>query len=410
MDTKPAPDQSQAGSTVVTPASADPLAGDAPPLKTSLREIIAKTYADKPVVEPAKPAAAAPAVEPAAVPVKPQSLLSRRAPAAAPPAAAPVTDELPAELPADTPEPTKVNWKKAREVERKLKADLTAKQAEIEALRVQTKSLPADTAELQQLKTERQAMLDRLAVVDLQSHPDFVNQYVKPQQSALAAAKEVLDYSGKEGVDLSGLLGKSVKDFNAEVSKLTEGLNSMDATTVQTSLRTAYTASRGASEALKSSSQLGQALVAKQAQEAKQAFETVFNKVNEFLVTVEPEANASEEDRASAIAHNKAVTDFRAAAEHNAFGKISHTGAAELSVKAALADLLMNHGLPRAEAEYTRVSAQLKAAQAELSALKGSRKVGSVVGDPSAAVAGGVKGNGKQSLHDLVQNVYSRRT
>jgi len=38
------------------------------------------------------------------------------------------------ELPADTPEPTKVNWKKAREVERKLKADLTAKQAEIEAL------------------------------------------------------------------------------------------------------------------------------------------------------------------------------------------------------------------------------------------------------------------------------------
>jgi len=421
MATPSAPSAAPAAASVVPPAVPNPAPAApaaAAPLKTSLRDIINKTYekAAHEAAAPAAPEAPAPATTPAA-PAKPQSILSRK-PAAAPaptpavtPAPAVSTEaDLPTELPAETPEPTKVNWRKSRELERNLRAQLAAKEQELATLGSQLKTYkdatPAEVADAQRIKAEHQALLDEIAVVKLESHPDFRRQYITPRDQALAAAKEVLAYSGKESVDTAALLSLPLKDFNARVAETTKDMNSMDANTVQSSLRAAYTANLAAQQALKNSSQLGQDLVAKQAQEAKQAFEGVIAKVSEFLVPIEAAPNASAEEQQQIAAHNQAVQNFRQSAEKNAFGRVNHAAAAEIATKAALADFLLSHGLPSAEREFNRIKAERDAAIAEANALKGARRSGPVTGDNTGAPPTGAQ---PKTLKEIVAATYRKR-
>jgi hypothetical protein len=419
MATPSAPSAAPAAAPVVLPAAPNPAPAApaaAAPLKTSLRDIINKTY-EKAAQEapPPAPAPAAPAAAPASpAPSKPQSILSRKPVEAPPaPAAAPVASadtDLPTELPAETPEPTKVNWRKSRELERSLKAQLAAKEQELVAIGTQLKtykdSTPADLADSARLKSEHQALLDEIAVVKLESHPDFKKQFIVPRDQAIAAAKEVLGYNGKETVDPAALLSLPLKEFNAKVAEATKDMNSMDATTVQTALRTAYTANISARNQLKNSSQIGQEMVAKQAQEAKQAFEGVMSKVSELLVPIEAAPNATPEEQQQAAAHNQAVQNFRLNAEKNAFSPVSHAKAAEIAAKAAMTDYLVSYGIPSAEREFNKMRVERDAAIAENNALKGARRSGPVTGDNTGTPAAGAK---PKSLKEIVEATFNKR-
>ena len=422
MSTTPAPAPSPAAQTVPAPAPVAP--APAPASKGQqgravVRDALAKAYAGTPATpEPTKvekkveAAAPAPAVEPAKAPVvptpepkKPASLLSRKAEAApAPkvepaPAAAPAVEpasELPEELPKDVPEPTRVNWKKSRELERQLKGQVTEANHKMADLQKQIDTYkaatPADVAEMQRLKDEHKALSDRLAVVDLQYHPDFKRQYVEPQQAALRAASEVLAYNSKEGVDLGAMLAKPQKDFNADVAKLTEGMNSMDATTVQTSLRQAFTLRAQQQAALAKSSEVAQGLAQRAAAESKQTFEEVWGKLSGpdgFLVTVTAADDASPEEKESVTRYNQAVTNVRTAAEQNAFGQLTPQKGAALAGKAAVLDFLQEHGLPRMEAEYRRLLEHDRQVTARLAEITKARSTGPAAGDPAAGGGGG---------------------
>ena len=206
-----------------------------------------------------------------------------------------------------------------------MRTDLTAKAKELEDFRAQAavtrQAAPAEAAEMEKLRAEHKALLDRIAVVDLQNHPDFKRQYVTPRQEAIKAAKEVLDYNGQEGVELDGLLSLPLKAFNAKVAEATKDLNSMDATTVQTSLRLAYTLNNAGKQALSQAGELGQQLVQADAAKAKGVFEKIWEKIDvakDVLVPVDAPDDATPEEKQSFEARNQALTQLRANATPSA--------------------------------------------------------------------------------------------
>ena len=353
---------------------------------------LAKTRQANPPAPSAEPAAAA-AAKPADAPKPAPGIFGRKPevakPADPPKAAELAADALPEELPADTPEPTKVNWKKAREVERKLRGELTSLQTQMETLR---KAAPADQAEMERLKAEHKTLSDRMAVVDLQNHPDFTRQYVQPRQQAIATAKEVLAYNGKESINPESFLDLPLKDFNAKVAEATKDLNSMDATTVQTSLRTAYTTQQAGRTALAKAGELGQQLVQNDAAKGKRAFEQVWSELNqaaELFQPVEADEDASDTEKQQIVARNQAAASLRSAVERNIFGRVDHLEAARLGAKAAVADLFLGHEVPRIAAAYNRLAARNQALEVELAGIKKSRSPGVAVGSPGAAAKGG---------------------
>jgi len=251
-------------------------------------------------------------------------------------------------------------------------------------------------------------------LLDLQNHPDFARQYVAPKQQAIAAAKEVLDYNSKGDVNLEGLLSLPLKEFNAKVAEVTKDMNSMDSTTVQTSLRSAYTTNQAGRAALSKAGELAQQLVQKDASVGKHAFEQIWTELEsgtQVLQPVELPADLTAEERTLFEARNAAVLNLRANAERNVFGNMSTADVAKMGTKAALSDFFLGHEVPRIVAAYNHMHAQYQSVLAENAAMKKSRSPGSVTGDMPAAVTkpNATGSSGKpQALEDLFTGAYGR--
>ncbi len=253
------------------------------------------------------------------------------------------------------------------------------KLADAEAqLNLLRKATPAEVADVERLKTEHKNALDRLAVLDLQNHPDFTRQFVEPKAKALAEASEVLGYNGKAALDPS-ILGKSQKDFNAAVAEMTKDMNSMDATTVQTAMRQAYKLSGDERAALAKASELRSGMAEKEALQTKQAFEKVYGNLGfENLISPkEAPADATPEGKAEVAAYNQALAQTRTIAEKNAFGRLSPDEAATVATKAAYLDIMVQHVVPVLEKGYAAVVAERNALAEELQAIRGLKQPGS---------------------------------
>lgn len=234
---------------------------------------------------------------------------------------------------------------------------------------------PADTAATEALQARLKSAEDRLAVVDLRSHPDFIKQYVAPKTKALAEAKEVLDYSDVKSGDLAQLLTKPTKEFNAVVAKLTEGMNTMDATTVQTALRNAHKLQAGEADVLSRSGELHTQLQQKSAQTAKAAFEAVskdLGPTGDFLQPLEIPEGLAPADKASAEAYNASLSGVQANAEKLAFGRVDERGVATMSYKAATLDHMISHTIPRIQAEYSKLVGIMRQQNEVIKQLRGT--------------------------------------
>lgn len=352
---------------------------------------------------------------------KPSSLLDRKKPQVAPVETAVAPADLPEtklELPADAPEPQKKNFAELRKIANQLRVDATAKAKEIADLKKQLEThqaaTPADLAEMSRLKDEHKAMSDRLAVVDLSNHPDFKRQFVEPRKAAIKEAADVLSYNGRESVDFPSLMAKPLKDFNAGVAELTKDMNSMDSTTVQAALRNAYRLQGEERAALATSSELAQGIVAKSAANHKQAFEETWGNLGEagqFLMPVAAADDAPPEKKQSAADYNQNAAMVKAAAEKNVFGQLTERGAAMLGAKAAILDFLTTHGIPRVEERYGELVALNQQLTAELTALKGAKRTGAVIGDLNAEGASQpIPGkNSTERIHNLVSRTFGRQ-
>ena len=287
----------------------------------------------------------------------------------------------------------RTNFAKLREVakqERLAKAALEKQLADLKAQQeTLAKAAPQDTAEQERLRAEHKAMADRLALVDLKNHPDYVRQYEVPKTAALAEAKEVLDYN-EIPANLESLMGKSLKEFSAEVSKLTKDMNSMDATAVQTSLRNAWKINNDATSALSKSQELAKALSEKSAHAQKQAVEKVwgtFKEAESILAKRPVPEGATPEELAEITSYNEAVQGLRSNYERNAFGRMTEEETARMALKATTFDFIQTHGVRMMDRAYKSMEARAVAAEKQLAELKAARSPGNMGGDPQKATA-----------------------
>ena len=291
----------------------------------------------------------------------------------------------------------RTNFAKLREVakqERLAKAALEKQLADLKAQQeTLAKAAPQDTAEQERLRAEHKAMADRLALVDLKNHPDYVRQYEVPKTAALSEAKEVLDYN-EIPANLESLMGKSLKEFSAEVSKLTKDMNSMDATAVQTSLRNAWKINNDAASALSKSQELAKALSEKSAHAQKQAVEKVwgtFKEAESILAKRPVPEGATPEELAEITSYNAAVQGLRSNYERNAFGRMTEEETAKMALKATTFDFIQTHGVKMMDRAYKGMEARALAAEKQLNELKAARSPGNMGGDPQKATASAPK-------------------
>lgn len=309
----------------------------------------------------------------------------------------------------DMSEKSLTGWKALKtEATAKLRAaeqELANAKAQIEIFRNAT---PAQAADIAQREKEYKAAMDELAVLRVEKHPDFIRQYVEPKKKALSEATEVLTYNGKESVDVTALLGKSPKDFAAAVSEITKDMNQMDATTVQTSLRSAYKLNGEERNALSQSSTLKQEIAQREAQRAKAAFEETFKSLDlkdGLFPAVEIPEDADENEKAEIQRMNQEFASVKTKAEAYAFGKLDERGVAKIAQKAALLDVHMQTVIPRMNTEYQKVRAERDAAVKELKAIRAGKNPGSFTGDSGKAPAP----NGKVSLDSLATQFFTQQ-
>lgn len=352
-------------------------------------------------VDPAEPAKATPAaVEPPAK-VEPPTVLKTEPEKKEPVVVADPIDAW--ELPKNASEESVKNFKEIRAEAKARKVREEAAQAEVTQLKTQLETYrnasPADTAATEQLKAQLKDAHDRLAIVDLKSHPDFVNQYVKPINEALSEAADVLKWNTKEGdplPDLQSLLSKPAKEFNAEVSKLTKDMNTVDASIVVTSLRNAHKLTAKQGEVLSKSGELATALQQKAAQTQKAAFEEVSKNLGpsaDFLQPLEIVDGLSPEDKTAAEGYNASLASVRANAEKLAFGRVDERGVATMSYKAATLDHMIQHTIPRVQAEFRKIANLVKEQNEVIKQLRGGKA-------PEVAKGGG-GGDGKVDVSKM---------
>lgn len=316
-------------------------------------------------------------------------------------APAPVSEADPFPEPEKLSETGRTGWKALKEAEAKSRNEAANFRAQLETYK---KAAPAESADIAELRDKYQKAQDRLALVELESTDWYSTQFSAPKNKALTEAKEVLEYNGVENVDVFGLLGKPRKDFNAAVAEITKNMNSMDAQTVQQSLRQAHDISMREGDAKKNSSQLRQQIEEKNAATHKAEFEKVFSEIGYGDGFFEPNIpdDASAEDKAELIGISQAMKSAKAEAEKNAFGKLSPREAARIATQAAYLKVHVEKVIPRMHKEWASVKAENDTLKAENAKLKKSKNPGSFTGEKSTPAADG----GPNDFSDASAEVY----
>jgi hypothetical protein len=391
-----------------TPAAGTP-GSDPTPLNVSAKSLIADAFKTK-AADPA-PASPTPPESKESIPAQPatkkDSILKQKSEPAKPADPVATPEELPEDklqIPANaSPEAVK-NFKAYKDSMKQILSTVRQELSDTQSrLKVHQSASPADAAKYQAMEAENKAMRDRLAVLDLQSHPDFAKQYTEPKRRELATVSEVLGYNGKEGVELSPLLSKSMKDFNAAASELIKDMNAADAGTVMQSLRRARELHNGESQAIAQSSQLAEQLKSKSAQQQRTAFDEAASEVGDVFATREIAEGMSDEDKASTLAYNQSVAGMRAKAESRAFGSITPRQVADMAFKEAAFDHVVAHALPLLERTLDQRNQVIADLRSQLEAIRGARSSTVTPSDPKQG------GGQSPSINSLVRDAFKGR-
>jgi hypothetical protein len=401
-DTPPIPAAQAASVPPPAPAPASSRTKDAPDAPPTIDGDLRKLAADMLTQKAAAKPADAPPAE-AAAKSKEVSAEPAKAKETAPVAA---TEKEPLDIaePKGMTGDELANWRTLKDRYKKEINDAKNEKATLAAkLKTYEAATPADTEKSARLEAQLKDVQDRLAVHDLRSHPDFVKQYIEPKKNALKEASEIVAYNGKEGVNLSAVLDKPLKDFNAEVSKITEGMNGMDATSVQTALRQAYKLANEEKGALSKAGELKAQLEAKAAAAARTAFEQTRNEIKAKVPILTVPEGASEEIVTEFSEYNQAVSAAMAEAENNSFGRMTEADVARVSHEAAM--------LKPMSKLFTAMDKRMKAAMelnqqlaAELAGIKKSKAAPSFTGAKEAAKIDA----SKMDFHQLAKQMLER--
>lgn len=270
---------------------------------------------------------------------------------------------------------TKKHFETMKGLTKQLRSDLAAKEVRIKELESagSNAALPAD---YEKLKAEHKAFSDRIAVLDLRSHPDFARQFTEPKAKIVGALNTVLSDNQVEGSDLTALLGRPRAEFMKSASEIAEKLPDYERFEFLAGARQLYQLSQAEQQALGQSAELAKGLQAKTLEAQRAAFGKTWQKLGgmgEVLVKLEADADATPEQKTAVDAYNKALDAVRTNAEALAFSPGNEEVAAQTAVKAATFDFFVNHAIPRMEAEYKGLVDLVGKLQSEVVELRGGK-------------------------------------
>lgn len=133
----------------------------------------------------------------------------------------PATEEKETTVDSDIPETIKST--KAAEAFKKIKAEREELAKQVDELKKGKASNPNYEAELKQLQEERQILSERLRLLDIERHPDFIKKYESKINTVTESIKGVV---GTDGDRLMSLLKSPESDYrNSQIDDLVDGLS-----------------------------------------------------------------------------------------------------------------------------------------------------------------------------------------
>lgn len=290
-------------------------------------------------------------------------------------------------------EAAKANFAKLREAYKSTKAERAAYQKQLDEMKAQIEatkkaSVTAPTADYETLKAEHQKVLDRLAKVDYQNHPEFVSKYVAPKQAALAEAQEVLRFAGKEA-NLEAIIGKNPAEIGKSLSEITKGMTDYERGQVVDAVRRASGFERASQEALKNAKGNLETLGQRAAYTTKAEWEAAWseNGLADLSKPADVPADYPDALKSFIASCNDGKDSIRTTAERYGFAGLTPREMASVTQKAAFADHTIEKVFPAMDKLVNTLYNELAARDKELASLKSARSPGVPVGSVTPASA-----------------------
>lgn len=285
---------------------------------------------------------------------------------------------------------TKTHFQTLKGIAKQEREARMALAAEIETLKKAAPS-SATSPELERLRAEHKSLSDRLSIVDLQSHPDFVAKYVEPKNKIVAGINEVLTSNDIVGEDVSSLIGRPRAEFMKGAAAIADKLPDYERSAFMADMRQLQAMDAEAKGQLGKAGELSAALQRKSEETQRATFDATWKTLGftaENLPPIEVSANASPEERASAEAYNKGISEIRSNAERIAFGRMSEGEVATSATKAAAFDFMQAHAIPKMEANFNEARQLIASLTEEVKALKAARGGGDGIGNVGSGDTG----------------------
>jgi hypothetical protein len=374
-------------------------------------DAISTVFADKP--------AAPPTTQPDATPPAPKDTKDKTpAPPAAPPADDPLKNSLHSKIgkkpadqkPADQKAPdavklpeddlvlsdkasadTKAHFAKQKEIIKQLRGEFGEKEKTYQQrlAELEKRGSVDLTPELQSRDAQIKELSDRLAVFDLQNHPQFVKEFGEPKQKLLANLDTVLKNNGLTDINVAALASKPYAELAKSVNELVSKIGPFEQTAFINDMRQLYELETKSKAQLANAAELKNNLQAKTEAEHRLAFDKVgksLGALDDFAPSIEVDPNASPELKAEIEAFNKSAKGLRTEAESIMFKARSPEQIAQVSYEAALCRHLLSQGIPRMNKEFSAAVQIIEQLRTEIAALKGSRPT------PTGGAGGGDDG------------------
>jgi len=229
-------------------------------------------------------------------------------------------------------------------------------------------------AQLEELKKEKEDLLNQLAQNDLTAHPEFQEKYQKPLDKSLGRLEAVLEDSNTE-VSVKDLLKMKKRDLVDTVEDITEGMPKVFAREFVEEIANAKNLMDSREDALGNASEF---MTNVQEQSKTQAFQefnqTVGEFKNEYGMIFEPlraNGSLSEEQQHELSVYNNALSEIETKAQSFAFGKMDNAQMSKVAMQAAANEFMVNHAIPRLEKEYVSLLDANKQMSEQLKSLQG---------------------------------------
>lgn len=223
------------------------------------------------------------------------------------------------------------------------------------------KTAPVDEAtkaRIGDLETQNKVLSERLKVLDLRSHPEFEQKFLRPLKSAKQAITALFK-TEEIDADIEEMLSLKGRKFNEAASEILERLTPIARVKFQKSLDQIIEAQTGADDALQQADEFLKTAHTTNGARSRAAFDQVGAQFQGLFVPAVVDEKADDAAKASAAEYNAALANVGKQAEQLAFGQIDERGAASMAHRAALFDFVIEKGIPRIGTIYQNAMKQL---------------------------------------------------